>query len=543
MRASGNVSLERLTYASKKIGLVIASRFLLGSLLSLNTEDTRFGYRRGDVLGFLGLWRTFNKKTLLGAWIVALAASVSIHADEVNYSKDIEPFLRRNCLACHHSKKPEGGLSLESPGEFTKGGDSGPLVIAGNASESLLVQRVMGTTDSIMPPEGNAVAASHLNSDQVEILSRWINAGARFDPVTDSKERMLRGSSSDAELNSSVKFSYGMGVIAKKNIVVFSRGNDLYMDWTAKGSNPQLLLANAHGGLIHTMIVSPDGSWLATSSHDELVVWGIEFSQFDADEDSIPKIVLREKLTPASFEKDGFRWTEDRISSLAASSDGRLLAIGSGQPSRSGTVSVLEVDSPKAAIRMLLPEIHTDSVSSLAFSPDGRTLATGSADKMIKLIRIESNDGATENFEIIATSSTSRVVKNFEGHTGYVLGLDWNRDGSRLASVGADGTLRIWDINLGESSQTIAVENELSAVHFCDDHRPLIAGTSIDGYLRIFDFDRGEIVRSLAVSSEIDPQYCLSPTSNPLHVLTTGESGVVRMWNIEDGNRLMESAE
>jgi len=27
-----------------------------------------------------------------------------------------------------------------------------------------------------------------------------------------------------------------------------------------------------------------------------------------------------------------------------------------------------------------------------------------------------------------------------------------------------------------------------------------------------------------------------------LHFLTTGESGVVRMWNIEDGNRLMESA-
>ncbi|MCY2974024.1 MAG: hypothetical protein NTW52_05065 [Planctomycetota bacterium] len=459
---------------------------------------------------------------------------MNARAEEVNYSKDVEPFLRRNCLACHHSKKPDGGLSLESTVDFTKGGDSGPLVIAGKASDSLIVQRVLGVTDSIMPPESNSVAASHLSSDQVDLLSRWINAGARFDDATIPKDPSLTGVASEKELDASVKSSYGIGVIADKDLVVYSRGNDLFADSISKESSPQLILENAHVGLIDTMIVSPDGSWLATSSHDEVIIWEIEFITANPQENQTPKLVHREKLSSVSFEQEGVRWIEDRVSSLAVSSDGKHLAIGSGQPSRTGTVAVVDLHGSKASLLKLLPEIHTDSVSSVAFSPDGRTLATGSADKMIKLILLDAIPEATASVDDMAIAGRTDQVKNFEGHTGYVLGLDWNRNGSQLASVGADGTLRVWDIKLGEFVSTIAIENELSAVYFLDDYPSLLAGTSIDGSVRIFDSEKSEIVRTLTVPNHIDPQYSLSPTSSRSHLLSSGESGVVHRWSISE---------
>lgn len=491
-------------------------------------------------MGSWSIWKTLKTSFILLTCFTVLLTTVFARAEDVNYSKDVEPFLRRNCLACHHSKKPDGGLSLESQVDFTKGGDSGPLVIAGKASDSLIVQRVLGVTDSIMPPEGNAVAASHLNSEQVDILSRWINAGARFDDAIAPKDPSLTSLASEKELDESVKASYGIGLIADQDLVVYSRGNDLYMDSISKESSPQLLLANAHNGLIDAMIVSPDGSWLATSSHDEVIIWGIEFITAHPEENQIPKLVLREKLSSDSFKKEGVRWIEDRVSSMAVSSDGKQLAIGSGQPSRTGTVAVVDLYGWKASLRMLLPEVHTDSVTSIAFAPDGLTLATGSADKMIKLVRLDVIPEATANVEDVAIAGSSDQIKNFEGHTGYVLGLDWNRDGSRLASVGADGTLRVWDIKLGEGVSTIAIENELSAVHFLDDHLSLLAGTSIDGSVRIFDSEKSEIVRTLTVPNHVDspnhvdPQYSLSPTSSRSHFLTSGESGIVHRWSIPE---------
>jgi WD40 repeat protein len=488
-------------------------------------------------LDSLWIWKTAKASMMLLTWLVIDAATIftatsSVRADEVTYSKDIEPFLRRNCLACHHSKKPDGGLSLESRADFAKGGDSGPLVVVGNASESLIVQRVLGVNDSIMPPEGNAVAASHLSSEQVDLLSRWIDAGARLDDLTATKEPSSHDAATEKELDDSVKSSYGVGVIADKDLVIYSRGNDLYMDSISKESDPHLLLANAHAGLIDAMIVSPDGRWLATSSHDEVIVWGVEFVTDDSQENHIPKMALRERLSPASFKKEGFRWIEDRVSSLAVSSDGKQLAIGSGQPSRSGTVAIVDLNGSKASLRVLLPEVHTDSVTSIAFAPDGLTLATGSADKMIKLIRLDVIPDVSASTAYLAIAATSDQVKNLEGHTGYVLGLDWNRDGNRLASVGADGSLRVWDIMRGECVSTIAVENELSAVHYMDNHPSLLAGASIDGSVRVFDSEKSEIVRTISVPNLVDPQYSLSQTSNPSHLISSGAAGVLHRWTI-----------
>ena len=59
---------------------------------------------------------------------------------------------------------------------LTKGGESGPLWMAGNASESEMIKRILleESHDDHMPPEGKA----QLNSSEVAILTSWINHGA-----------------------------------------------------------------------------------------------------------------------------------------------------------------------------------------------------------------------------------------------------------------------------------------------------------------------------------------------------------------------------
>ncbi|MCA9192867.1 MAG: hypothetical protein KDB03_13920 [Planctomycetales bacterium] len=69
----------------------------------------------------------------------------------------------------------------------------------------------------------------------------------------------------------------------------------------------------------------------------------------------------------------------DRITALDFSPDGKLLAVGSGPPSRFGELKILQVETGEVTTSL---DIHTDSVLAVRFSPDGRYLASGSADKL-----------------------------------------------------------------------------------------------------------------------------------------------------------------
>jgi WD40 repeat protein len=42
------------------------------------------------------------------------------------------------------------------------------------------------------------------------------------------------------------------------------------------------------------------------------------------------------------------------------------------------------------------------------------------------------------------------------GHGGFVYSVTWNQDGSRLATGGADGTIKLWDPSDGTEVLTLA---------------------------------------------------------------------------------------
>ncbi|MCA9151619.1 MAG: hypothetical protein KDA92_20040, partial [Planctomycetales bacterium] len=71
----------------------------------------------------------------------ANSSPASASAD-VDYLRDIKPVLRERCFACHGAIKQAGGLRLDGATAISTGGDSGPVIEAGDAADSVLMQRV-----------------------------------------------------------------------------------------------------------------------------------------------------------------------------------------------------------------------------------------------------------------------------------------------------------------------------------------------------------------------------------------------------------------
>lgn len=96
---------------------------------------------------------------------------------QVDFKADIWPIFEAKCIECHGAEKKKSGLRMHNKEEAMKGGTEGPMVVAGNSAESLLIQLVAGTNDNFdrMPPEGDPLSA-----EQIGLLRAWIDQGANW---------------------------------------------------------------------------------------------------------------------------------------------------------------------------------------------------------------------------------------------------------------------------------------------------------------------------------------------------------------------------
>ena len=88
----------------------------------------------------------------------------------------IQPILQRRCVACHGPEKKKADLSLESYETMLKGGKDGPVLIAGKAFDSPIIQRLLLPTndEDHMPPEGKPQPTQA----EITALQWWIDCGA-----------------------------------------------------------------------------------------------------------------------------------------------------------------------------------------------------------------------------------------------------------------------------------------------------------------------------------------------------------------------------
>lgn len=95
------------------------------------------------------------------------------------YEAVVAPILEARCTSCHGQGRTRGGLDLNTPEGILDGGDDGPVLVAGQSTSSLLIERILlppGDAD-VMPPNGGA----SLSPSGAQLLSWWIDQGASFE--------------------------------------------------------------------------------------------------------------------------------------------------------------------------------------------------------------------------------------------------------------------------------------------------------------------------------------------------------------------------
>jgi len=87
------------------------------------------------------------------------------------FERDVLPILAANCLDCHGADEPEQGLDLSTVTAMLQGGESGPAIIRGDPTSSLLISMV---ESGQMPPDDH----KPLERDEFALIGRWIAKGA-----------------------------------------------------------------------------------------------------------------------------------------------------------------------------------------------------------------------------------------------------------------------------------------------------------------------------------------------------------------------------
>ncbi len=125
------------------------------------------------------------RSTLLAVWVCAASAAVAVESEPTPeqlefFERRIRPLLVDNCHSCHAAEtKPAGGLRVDDLNGLLSGGNTGPAIVPGDASKSLLVQRVRHENARLkMPRESDP-----LTGEQIADLERWINDGAAWPAI------------------------------------------------------------------------------------------------------------------------------------------------------------------------------------------------------------------------------------------------------------------------------------------------------------------------------------------------------------------------
>jgi mono/diheme cytochrome c family protein len=107
--------------------------------------------------------------------VILLANGARLHSQEADlFESKIRPILVEHCYECHSAdKKQKGNLLLDTKDATLKGGDTGPALVPGDPSKSLLLQAVKWEDKDLqMPPK------TKLSDAQIADLEAWIKAGA-----------------------------------------------------------------------------------------------------------------------------------------------------------------------------------------------------------------------------------------------------------------------------------------------------------------------------------------------------------------------------
>jgi len=281
--------------------------------------------------------------------------------------------------------------------------------------------------------------------------------------------------------------------------------------WSVKGR--PLDVFDAHQGSIQAIAVGPEGTIVTGSADKTAVAWNGRATW---------KLVARlgaADEAPLDLSKSPF---VSRVLSLDFSRDGKLLATGGGDPSRSGELLIWDVE--KRSVVREIEDAHSDTILGLQFNWDASQILSGGADKFAKIHDVK----------------TGEPIRTFEGHTHHVMDVAWQADGSTVVTAGADNVIKIWNAKTGEQRRTVKGYNkQITSVQFIGVGSNIVA-CSGDQRVSFHRTNNGQRYRNFggpndfvyAAAAARNASAVVSNVNNEANVVVAGgEDGVLRVWN------------
>jgi WD40 repeat protein len=413
----------------------------------------------------------------------------------VDFEKEILPLLTKSCLACHNAQTAEGALVLETPQTIVKGGDSGPAVVAGKSAESLLLQAASHEA-MVMPPADNKVGATNLTSEQLGLVKRWIDEGAKG-------EVTARATIEWQSLPPGMNPIYAVALSPDGQYAACGRANQVFVYHVASGklvtrlTDPALLgglyakQGVAHLDLVQSLAFSPDGQLLASGGFREVKLW--------RRPSEVPHAPL-EGQAP--------------IRSIAVSPDGKWAAFGEA----AGPIKLWDLSTRKDP-RTLAG--HGASVTGLAFLADGSKLVSASEDKTLRLWNVA--DGAA-----LAQIETPAPIT----------ALALQAEPPQAATGHADHKLRLWTLPAeGAGQWTAGAEiaghaGPITALAVSPANKGQLVSGSADGTIRQWTVADQKQVREIKHGAAVT---ALAVRPDGKQIASAGEDNLIKLWNAADG--------
>ena len=218
-----------------------------------------------------------------------------------------------------------------------------------------------------------------------------------------------------------------------------------------------------------------------------------------------------------------------------------------------GSVRLWEVPATMAPVRG-----HSQPVAAVALTLDGELLVTGSLDKTVRVSTVRDGQPkfAVQDFpqpiQSLSLSSNGKLlgvgdlageiqIRNMDqgamistlgAHLGAVTGLHFLGDGERVASSGADGTVKIWTLPTPTQTTLKSHEQAISALAVTHDGKQLIAA-GLDEFIRVYNLENHEQI--LSWKSTTGPVTSLAISADDKLLVTGTSTGKWQSWLFPDG--------
>jgi WD40 repeat protein len=384
-----------------------------------------------------------------------------------------------------------------------------------------------GTVSRLEPSHNGAVYICTFSGDGSRIVSAgedgtvrtWEAASRRAQDVLTGHGDRVNGSAFSVLFDSPAGV-FGCTFSEKDTRIVSAGGNQEIRIWRAETEPARQPVHPDRTRRTWSCAFSPDGRRIVFAGADgTLQIW-------DESRGTVLSTLTDHKTAALADHKMA-------VYSCAFSRDGELVVSG-------GVDGKLRVWDANAGEKLAEFTGHRGSVHGCGFSPDGRRLVSAGDDGTVRIwdpaVRNEDerelavltgHDGpvrccAFSPADVRAAVGKGETVQNYNAETG-LLG------GSRVASGGQDGTVRIWDAETGGRQNTLTGHHgPVYGCTFSPDGK-LLVSVGEDGTVRIWDTVSGRELDEFAGHAAWVRGCAFSPDGTL--IVTVGGDGEVRVWD------------